>query len=55
MKQRILDRQEEDAQRYLKYYGFDHRDESKYDFILDTTNINAMEAAQKVLDFINSQ
>ena len=52
MKKRILERQEEDAQRYLQYYGFDHRDESQYDFILDTTNISAEEAAQRILNFL---
>ncbi len=55
MKKRILERQEEDAQRYLQYYGFDHREETQYDFILDTSNIDAEEAAQKVLNFINSR
>jgi len=55
MKKRIQERGEEDAQRYLQYYGFDHRDESQYGLILDTTKINAEEAVQKVLDFLKSQ
>ena len=52
MKKRIYEREDEDAARYQKYYGFDHRDESQYDFVLDTTNISAQEAAEKVLGFI---
>jgi len=55
MKERVLERLEEDAARYQKYYGFDHRDESQYDFILDTTNITAVEAAEKVLEFVKSK
>ena len=52
MKVRIREREEEDARRYMKYYNIDHRDESQYDYILDTTNITAEEATKKVLDFL---
>lgn len=55
MKKRILEREDEDASRYQKYYGFDHRDESQYDFVLDTTDITAEEAAEKVLEFVESR
>ncbi|MBU0470682.1 MAG: AAA family ATPase [Nanoarchaeota archaeon] len=55
MKKRVAERMGEDAERYKKYYGFDHRDESHYDFILDTTDITAEEAAEKAVKFINSQ
>ena len=48
----MSERDEGDAERYKKYYGFDHRDESQYDFILDTTNISAIEAAEEVLRFV---
>ncbi|MBT4516448.1 MAG: AAA family ATPase [Candidatus Komeilibacteria bacterium] len=48
-------RQEIDKERYKKYYNLDHTDESQYDFVLNTTNINAAEATQKVVNFINSQ
>ena len=55
VKKRTFEREEEDAKRYLKYYGFDHRKESHYDFILDTTTLTAKKAAEKVLKFVESQ
>ena len=55
VKRRTFEREEEDAKRYRKYYGFDHRDESHYDFILDTTDLTAKKATEKVLKFIESQ
>ena len=41
--------------RYTKFYNIDHTDESQYDFVLDTTNINAEQATQKVIDFIDTR
>ena len=55
MKLRVQKREEEDAERYMKYYGFDHRDEKHYDFILDTSDITAEEAAEKVMGFVKSK
>jgi len=55
MKKRIYEREEEDAARYQKYYGFDHRDESQYDFVLDTSEISAEEAAEKILEFVGER
>ncbi len=54
MKQQILKREAEDAYRYNKYYHLNICDESHYDLVLDTTNINAEEAAEKVRKFILS-
>ncbi len=54
MKKRIYEREEEDAARYKKYYGIDHRNESQYDLIIDTTDINAEKAAETLLKFIES-
>ena len=54
VKKRVLDRESEDAQRYLKYYDIDPRVESQYDLIVDTTNISAEEAAQKVIDYVKN-
>lgn len=50
---KMSQREEADRARYKKYYNLDHTDESQYDFILDTTNINAQTAIQKVIDFID--
>ncbi|MEK6853475.1 MAG: AAA family ATPase [Nanoarchaeota archaeon] len=55
VKKRTFEREEEDAERYKRYYGFDHRDESHYDLILDTTDLTAKKAAEKVLRFIRSR
>ena len=41
--------------RYTKFYKLDHTDESQYDFVLDTTDINAKQAIQKVVDFIDKK
>jgi len=41
--------------RYTKFYNLDHTDESQYDFVLDTTHINAEQATQKVIDFIDKK
>ena len=51
----LQQRDENDAQRYLKYYGFDHREEKHYDLVVDTSFITADEAAKKVLDFVRSK
>lgn len=48
MKKRIYEREEEDAARYKKYYDIDHRDESQYDFVIDTTGITPEQAARKI-------
>ncbi len=48
----VLDREEEDAKRYMKYYGIDHRNEKQYDLVVDTTHISAEQAADKVIEYI---
>ncbi len=52
MKKRTRQREEEDALRYKKYYGINHRDEKQYDFVIDTTKMTADEATKKVLLYI---
>jgi CMP/dCMP kinase len=53
--ERIKERANEDSKRYEKYYDIDYKNESNYDFVVDSTNISAQEVANKVLDFINSK
>ncbi len=48
-------REDNDAKRYLKYYGFDHRDESKYAFVLDTTDLSIEEEIDKVVEYVKSK
>ena len=49
------EREARDAQRYLKLYGTDHRNQDNYDFVVDTTNITAQEAADKVMEYIQKE
>lgn len=41
--------------RYTKFYNIDHTDESQYDFVLDTTQIDAKQAIEKVINFIDKR
>jgi len=54
-KQRTREREEEDARRYKKYYGIDHRDESQYDLVLDSTRQSAEEIAEKIVVFVQKK
>ncbi len=49
------EREDNDLARYQKYYQLNHTDENNYDFILDTTKINAEQATQQTLTFINQK
>lgn len=48
-------RMTEDTKRYLKYYQIDDSDESQYDFVLDTGDITAEVATEKVLEFVRER
>ena len=48
----VIRRDSEDAKRFSKYYGIDHRDESNYDFVLDTTQLTIKQGVDKVMKFI---
>ena len=48
-----LKRDQEDAERYLKHYKIDHRKEENYDFVVDSTDIPAVEVADKVMKYLN--
>jgi len=52
MKKKISERDENDAQRFLKYYKIDHRDESQYDLVIDSTNLSVEEVVGKILEFV---
>lgn len=55
LKQLIIEREKSDLARYKKYYNLNHKDESQYDFVLDTTNITAEESIQKTLEIIKEK
>ena len=44
-----------DKKRYEKYYKLNPNDKSQYDFVLDTSNLNQKQVAEKVLEFIKSK
>ncbi len=50
---RIHEREEEDARRYNKFYGIDHRDEKQYDFIVDSSKLTPEEVVEEIIQFIN--
>ncbi len=52
MKQELQRRQENDRQRYQKYYNLNPADESQYDLVIDTTHITARDASKKIIDFL---
>ena len=45
-------RADSEKQRYLKYYNIDSSNKSNFDLVLDTTNISADEAADKIILFV---
>jgi CMP/dCMP kinase len=51
-RKKIIQRKLKDQERYKKLYHTDIWDESNYDFVLDTTHISAMQAAQQLLDYL---
>jgi len=55
MKERVLARIKEDNERYMKYYGIDHLDQSNYDLILNTTHITAEQAAKLILNKLRTK
>lgn len=44
-----------DAARFKKYYGIDHRDESQYDFVLDTSGKEIRASLTELLAFLKTQ
>lgn len=46
----LEERTESDRKRYAKYYGLDYADASQYDVVMDTTNIQGVEAVTDVLE-----
>lgn len=50
----IEQREESEKKRYHQYYSVDYSDRKHYNCIIDTTNINANEVADKIASFVNS-
>ncbi len=52
MKKEIMKREDNDAQRYKKYYRLDVHNESQYNLIVDSTNTTPDQVVEKILKFI---
>lgn len=55
LRQGIIEREKSDLARYKKYYNLNHKDESQYDYILDTTNLTQEEAIGILLKIIKEK
>lgn len=55
MKEKTKKREEEDALRLKKLYSVDFREERNYGHVVDSTNITALEAADKVMMFVDGK
>jgi CMP/dCMP kinase len=54
MEKEVITRDRADAKRYKKYYGFDHRDESNYDLVIDSTKLSVDEVVKQVMHLIDN-
>jgi len=52
-KEKTQERQNSDLQRYKKYYNLNHMDESNYDLIIYTTDINVDIAIERIMDYLS--
>jgi cytidylate kinase len=55
LKKEIIIRKKSELLRYKKYYKLNHYLPKHYDFILDTSHINAEQAISKTLDFLKKK
>ncbi len=53
LKQGIASRMANDSERYSKYYGVDCYDPSKFDYVIDTTNLTSEQVVSKVLELLS--
>lgn len=49
------ERMKSECDRYKKYYGLNYLDESNYDFVIDTTEINAETAVERIEAFLKKK
>lgn len=51
----MIKKLESDNKRYMKYYNIKYGDKSKFDFILDTSNLTFEQVINEVITFINKE
>jgi CMP/dCMP kinase len=49
----LVDRMKVNRERWIRYYNVDFLDTTNYDLIVDTSNIDAANVANKIINFIN--
>lgn len=49
VKQQIIERIENEKNRYMKYYGINPYDTSNFDIVIDSTNLSPDEVAQEIM------
>ncbi|MBD3249571.1 AAA family ATPase [Candidatus Woesearchaeota archaeon] len=54
-RENIKTREDSERKRYREYYDLDYHDTSHYDLVIDTTDIGAEEAADKIIEFLKSK
>jgi len=52
LKEELKERMKSERKRYEKYYNVDIDDKSKYDIVIDTSNISAEEVAERIVEFL---
>lgn len=52
---KIKERQDNDKNRYQKYYSLDHTNESHYDLVIDTTTLTPQQGLEKILSFLEKK
>ena len=55
VKKLILEREESDRKRYLKYYKTDCRDMKNYDLVIDTTRMKPEEVVDEIVRFVKKK
>lgn len=53
--EKMRDREESEAERYLRYYNIDHRDPSYYDLIIDSSDITPEEELALIMEKLGKE
>jgi CMP/dCMP kinase len=54
-KKRIVERVENERERYLRYFGCDCHDKNNFDLVVDTTSISPEQVVERIISFIKDQ
>lgn len=54
-KQKFIEREKVNRDRWIKYYNFDYSDSKNYDLVIDTTNVTSEQVVEKIMTFIKTK